>query len=122
MNVVFFYLFEKFDDFVSIAAASIDYRQDAAEKFGRAFFGQTESPRSTTVPPLQRNNVAAPLALPLSPDSGQYMRLRGGAGPWEGYLEVRSGKDRPWGHVCDISDNWTLQEASVVCRHLGFLR
>ena len=66
--------------------------------------------------------MAAPLALPLSPDSGQYMRLRGGAGPWEGYLEVRSGKDRPWGHVCDISDNWTLQEASVVCRHLGFLR
>ena len=59
---------------------------------------------------------------PLAPDSGQVMRLRGGAGPWEGYLEVRAGKDRPWGHVCDAPQAWTLQEANVACRHLGFLR
>ena len=43
-------------------------------------------------------------------------------GPWEGYLEVRGGKDQPWGHVCDTIDQWTIQEATIICRHLGFTR
>lgn len=59
---------------------------------------------------------------PLSPDSGQRIRLRGGAGPWEGYLEVRGAREKPWGHVCDVSDSWTIQEANVICRTLGFIR
>lgn len=59
---------------------------------------------------------------PLSPDSGQRIRLRGGAGPWEGYVEVRAAQDKPWGHVCDSSDAWTIQDAAVICRTLGFLR
>ena len=60
--------------------------------------------------------------VPLAPDSGQRIRLRGGAGPWEGYLEVRRGKDQPWGHVCDTPDSWIIEEANVVCRLLGFTR
>lgn len=61
-------------------------------------------------------------SAPLAPDSGQRMRLRGGAGPWEGYVEVRMGSHQPWGHMCDAIDAWTLQEANVVCQHLGFSR
>lgn len=60
--------------------------------------------------------------IPIAPDSGQRIRLRGGAGPWEGYLEVRRGKDQPWGHVCDTPDSWIIEEANVVCRLLGFTR
>lgn len=93
---------------------------------GDTFFASTDNARSSKpVPPA--NNLESSLPKhrfqpPLSPDSGQFMRLRGGAGPWEGYVEVRGGKDRPWGHVCDTSDSWTIQEASVICRHLGFVR
>ena len=65
---------------------------------------------------------SAPIELPIAPDSGQRFRLRGGEGPWEGYLEVRGSGDKPWGHVCDADGSWTIQEANVVCRHLGFNR
>ena len=43
-------------------------------------------------------------------------------GPWEGYLEVRGGKNQSWGHVCDSFDEWTIQEATIICQHLGFSR
>ena len=79
------------------------------------FFDDSESARSSVVGSQSSE-------IPLAPDSGQRMRLRGGAGPWEGYLEVRGGKDKPWGHVCDAPGSWTLGEANVVCRHLGFIR
>ncbi len=94
--------------------------EETTEKPTDSFFYQTGAPaRSSPVrPPLHKIDFGPPLA----PDSGQLMRLRGGSGPWEGYVEVRGGKDRPWGHVCDASDSWTLQEASVICRHLGFIR
>ena len=89
----------------------------------------TASPASGSFSPSRRDPLLTDqklhttrLAPPLSPDSGQIMRLRGGEGPWEGYVEVRGGRDRPWGYVCDDIDGWTLQEASVICRHLGFLR
>ncbi|CAG0895736.1 unnamed protein product [Darwinula stevensoni] len=52
------------------------------------------------------------------PPSGQRLRLRGGKGPWEGYVQVF--RDGQWGSVCD--SQWTRQDASVVCRQLGFVR
>ncbi|XP_063217165.1 uncharacterized protein LOC134527975 isoform X2 [Bacillus rossius redtenbacheri] len=53
--------------------------------------------------------------------SGQVLRLRGGSGPWEGYVQMRD-SGPGWGLVCDDFASWTIQEAHVVCRQLGFER
>ncbi|XP_068085129.1 uncharacterized protein [Anabrus simplex] len=60
------------------------------------------------------------LSIPTN-SSGQTLRLRGGTGPWEGYVEIQ-GSHPGWGLVCDNNNEWTIAEASVVCRQLGYLR
>ena len=54
-----------------------------------------------------------------APPSGQKVRLRGGNGPYSGYLEVSYLNE--WGFVCD-SSAWTRDEANIVCKQLGFNR
>ena len=63
---------------------------------------------------LARNTDVLP-----APPSGQNIRLRHGKSPAEGYVEIYS--DNNWGYVCD-SGAWTMTEADVVCKELGFHR
>ncbi|XP_039312478.1 uncharacterized protein LOC105203625 isoform X3 [Solenopsis invicta] len=56
-----------------------------------------------------------------TPISGQAVRLRGGTGPNNGYVEVQ-GALPGWGIVCDSRNSWTLKEAHILCRQLGYIR
>lgn len=51
----------------------------------------------------------------------QVVRLRGGSGPHDGYVEVQ-GVNPGWGIVCDKRNGWSLKEAHVVCKQLGYTR
>ena len=52
------------------------------------------------------------------PASGRQVRLVGGAGPWQGVVQVYI--DSGWHSV--VANRWTEDEASVVCRQLGYVR
>ena len=54
-----------------------------------------------------------------APPSGQTVRLRRGKSPSDGYLQVFL--HNRWGYVCDGGE-WTMAEADLVCRQLGFSR
>nr|XP_031846099.1 uncharacterized protein LOC116432824 isoform X3 [Nomia melanderi] len=84
-------------------------------------WNQEEPPfPSYYVPPVEPLDHARKVSHP-TPISGQVIRLRGGSGPHEGYVEVQ-GKIPGWGVVCDSRNSWTLKEAHVVCKQLGYTR
>ncbi|CAK9820681.1 Prss12 [Anthophora plagiata] len=72
------------------------------------------------VPPVEPISLSKKASL-RTPTSGQVIRLRGGTGPHDGYVEVQ-GVSPGWGVVCDSRNNWTLKEAHVVCKQLGYMR
>ncbi|XP_053979803.1 uncharacterized protein LOC128876963 isoform X3 [Hylaeus volcanicus] len=72
------------------------------------------------VPPVEPIDHSRKVVLP-TPISGQVIRLRGGSGPHDGYVEVQ-GTNPGWGVVCDSRNSWTLKEAHVVCKQLGYVR
>ncbi|XP_011143294.1 uncharacterized protein LOC105185459 isoform X2 [Harpegnathos saltator] len=72
------------------------------------------------VPPVRPLTHSRKTALP-TPLSGQMIRLRGGSGPGDGYVEVQ-GALPGWGIVCDSRNGWTLKKAHIVCKQLGYTR
>ncbi|XP_058789027.1 uncharacterized protein LOC131662991 [Phymastichus coffea] len=74
------------------------------------------------IPPRSSSLKLDPFQLNKpTPLSGQALRLRGGSDPSEGYVEVQ-GEHPGWGSVCDLRNRWTVDEASVVCKQLGYNR
>ncbi|XP_031365820.1 uncharacterized protein LOC102678715 isoform X3 [Apis dorsata] len=72
------------------------------------------------IPPVEPLDHSKKTTMP-TPISGQVIRLRGGSGPHDGYVEVQ-GTNPGWGIVCDSRNGWTLKEAHVVCKQLGYTR
>ncbi|XP_011309763.1 uncharacterized protein teq isoform X2 [Fopius arisanus] len=68
------------------------------------------------VHPLDSSEAEKPM-----PYSGQIIRLRGGLSGRDGYVEVQ-GAHPGWGVVCDVKNGWTIKEANILCRQLGFAR
>ena len=56
------------------------------------------------------------MALHTAPCTTGQVRLAGGNIPNEGRVEICIGN--AWGTVCD--DNWDSNDATVVCRQLGY--
>lgn len=46
----------------------------------------------------------------------QIYRVRGGAVPWEGRVEVKLNGE--WGTICD--EHWDIVDAHVACKSLGY--
>ncbi|KAK6643897.1 hypothetical protein RUM43_000162 [Polyplax serrata] len=76
---------------------------------------QTENstPKSTTSKPHVK--------VKNTPPNGQVVRLRNGASYLDGYLEMKNSNSK-WGLVCDNLAGWGIEEATVACRELGFIR
>lgn len=77
---------------------------------------QTAPPSKTPTAP--NKNLSSRNEPP--PISKQLTRLRGGQKANEGYLEMRGLKE--WGMVCDKTGEWTITEAHIVCKQLGYER
>ena len=65
--------------------------------------------------PTRHHAAAVSQAAGLRSERGS-VRLRGGAFPSEGRVEVHDGTQ--WGVICELG--WSLREANVVCRQLGY--
>lgn len=77
---------------------------------------QESNPATSKIAP--RKNISPRSEPP--PISKQLARLRGGQKASEGYLEMRGLKE--WGIVCDKHNQWTITEANIVCKQLGYER
>lgn len=80
---------------------------------------QESNPSTSKIPSIpSRKNISSRNEPP--PISKQLARLRGGQKASEGYLEMRGLKE--WGIVCDKHNQWTITEANIVCKQLGYER
>ncbi|XP_043802485.1 uncharacterized protein LOC122720083 isoform X3 [Apis laboriosa] len=98
-----------------------NWNQQGRGQMPNRHWDQEEPPfPSYYIPPVEPLDHSKKTAMP-TPISGQVIRLRGGSGPHDGYVEVQ-GTNPGWGIVCDSRNGWTLKEAHVVCKQLGYTR
>ncbi|XP_054258708.1 uncharacterized protein LOC128983440 [Macrosteles quadrilineatus] len=79
---------------------------------------QENKPVSQIPPKISSGNIST--KRETTPISKQLVRLRGGQRANEGYVEMRGLKE--WGLVCDKHGEWTITEANIICKQLGYER
>lgn len=80
---------------------------------------QENKPVSQIPPKISSGNISS-TKRETPPISKQLVRLRGGQRANEGYVEMRGLKE--WGLVCDKHGEWTITEANIICKQLGYER
>jgi hypothetical protein len=77
-------------------------------------YGSTQIPTYPATYSALQPNASGPNLMPALWEGA--VRLTGGAGPWEGRLEIYH--DNQWGTVCD--DGWSEANTLTVCQELGY--
>lgn len=71
--------------------------------------------------PTRRSHTTRMTSEMKPPLSKQVVRLRNGVKSSDGYLEIQLDPEG-WGIVCDKPNKWSIREANIVCKQLGYER
>jgi hypothetical protein len=76
---------------------------------------RVQNSNSSKLSSIQTNYNGKPLV------GRQVLRLRGGPNAFEGFVEIQLSQG-VWGQICDQTNQWSIHEADIVCKNMGFDR